>query len=90
MPAPDDARAAKRAARAAAEARERARQQRVKDALTTTAGAPRDVLVDLGLAAFARFDRNGLECDVAQTCVDAPSWSPELEGWLFELTKRNS
>jgi GNAT superfamily N-acetyltransferase len=79
---------AKKAVRAALDAKEKERTAKVKAALTAAGGAPRNVMADL--APFARFDRNGLAADITQASVeDAATWSPELEGAVFELTKAN-
>lgn len=84
----DAAKAAKKAAKKAMDERENERRTRVKAALFLDGGAPRNALE--GLAAFTKFERNGIEADIFQTSVEEPSWTPELETFIFDLTKQNS
>jgi len=48
---------------------------------------PVDLL--LTLKALTTFDRNGLDLVLEFTALGMPTWTSQIEEWVFELTKRN-
>lgn len=78
---------AKKAFRKRMEMLERERQTRRKQAMLDEEGNPKDVMQ--ALAPFAKFDRNGLDLEIAFAAPGHSSWTPELAHWLFETTKTN-
>lgn len=43
----------------------------------------------LPLQALTTFDRNGLDLVLEFTALGMPTWTSQIEEWVFELTKRN-
>ena len=84
-PGKDDA---KKAAKRAAREEELARQAKRKAAMWNADGTARNTLADFA-AAFATFDRNGLDADLAFTAPGQAGWDDALAAWALDLTREN-
>jgi len=70
------------------ETTERSRKDLINSASVDPVSAlPVDLL--LTLKALTTFDRNGLDLVLEFTALGMPTWTSQIEEWVFELTKRN-